>query len=878
MVRRGVLLVAALMAGDIARGPIVREVEHERPPRPRRNSTPESRRAIATIAAAEAARPLDSQQPWISLGPQTGETVDQNGVLSNAESGLVEAIRIDPRSASTVLVATAGGGIWKTTNFDASTPTWQPITDALGNLAVGAFDLDPHHPDTIYVGLGEPYYEPGGFVQKTGDGGQTFGPPVALGGAENVRDLRVDPTNSSVVLVATDLGLFRSADAGATFNLIDLPNAGGLQLNEAIWSIVYTGHDASGSHWEASGVAACDVGWWPPEESGGRLASTNCPHGNPGAIWGSVDGGVTWTMATVPAGRMGRITLAAGNAQNPATTVVYALVGNQDESHAQTVNILRSDDAGATFVSARGTLSNPDTVCTDLNVGSSQSGFNQAVAVDPQNADHVILAGLFCSFRTQNGRSAQPSWQVVSDVYGPQTTTGCGTIPYVHSDFHAALIANGKVYLGGDGGIEVSPNALTVAAGSECSTTWQNKNRGLTTHLCYSITSGDPRSGDPQVVYTGMQDLSTRWRDPTALDRWDTINLSDGTGGAVARTSTNTIYWAAQAGSPRDNPTPSRTFCLRKSGTNCQLLASWQASNPTLPATDTEAFVTNFAPLDADVGGGVLSHSNFNVWKADGTPTWTQVGAFGPNYYVNGVAASPKEPGLYGAALYDHVAVTADGGAHWATSQGLGLGGKLLDYSQSVIAFPATTPAGTQPGDVFVVGSASELLNDGNVVPQNVGHLFITRDRGMTWASFAGDLPNVPVWSVQYDSADAANQTLYVATEIGVYRTNDAGQTWHRLGLGLPMVRTTGLYLAHGGSFLRASTWGRGVWQIDLMDGSQGSGGSGGGNTGGAGGGAPMNSGGCAVGGGGSPADAWLVLAFLLLLAATRPDSCRSRR
>src|SRR5262249_12367581 len=166
----------------------------------------------------------------------------------------------------------------KTSNFNAATPTWHPLTDQLGNLAVGAFDLDPRHPDTIFVGLGEPYYEPGGFVQKSTDGGATFGAPVQLGGAENVRDLRVDPTNSNVVLVATDLGLFRSADGGAGFTLVDLPNAGGLQLNEAIWSIAYTGHDASGSHWVTSGVAACDVGWWPPEESGGRLAGTNCPH------------------------------------------------------------------------------------------------------------------------------------------------------------------------------------------------------------------------------------------------------------------------------------------------------------------------------------------------------------------------------------------------------------------------------------------------------------------------------------------------------------------------------------------------------------------------------------------------------------------------
>ena len=861
---RGALLAAIVscVAADAARFAPPREVEHERPPRPRRHSTPESRRRIAEIAAREAARPLDSQPPWISLGPQDGETVDQTNQLSSAESGLVEAIRIDPRSGSTVLVATAGGGVWKTANFGASAPSWQPLTDSLGNLAIGGFDLDPHHPDTIYVGLGEPYYEPGGFVQKTADGGATWSAPVALGGAENVRDLRVDPTNSSVVMVATDLGLFRSADAGASFALVDLPNANGLQLYEAIWSIAYTGHDAAGSHWDVSGVAACDVGWWPPEESWGRLSGQNCPHGNPGAIWRSVDGGVTWTMLALPPGRVGRMTLAAGSTQDPTRTNVYALAGNQDESHSATANIFRSDDGGATFVSAKGTLSNPDTVCTDMNVGAGQSGFNQAIAVDPSNSDRVIVAGLYCSYRTLNGRSAAPSWQVVSDVYGPQTATACGAIPYVHSDFHAALIANGRVYLGGDGGIEMSPDALTVAGGSECSVTWQNKNRGLVTHLCYSVASGDPVAGDPQVLYTGMQDLSTRWRDPAQLDRWDTINLSDGTGGAVARIGSQTIYWAAQAGSARDDTTPARTYCNRRSGLDCQQLASWQPSNPTLPQGDAEPFVVNFAPLDAEPAGGVLSHSNFNVWRADGTPTWTNVGTLGPSYYINGVAAGPKA-GLWGAAMYDHVAVTSDAGAHWTTSQTLGVGGKSLDGSPSAIAFPASMPQGTQPGDVFVVGSSSELLSDGTPVPDNVGHLLITHDRGMTFTLFAGDLPNVPVWAVKYAASDASNRTIYVATEIGVYRTTNGGQNWSRLGSGLPMVRTTDLYLSHDGSFLRASTWGRGVWQLDLGDGSGGTGGSGGG-TGGAGGGMTMDPGGCTAAGG-SPSGMWLLVAALVL-------------
>src|SRR5262249_34141518 len=160
-------------------------------------------------------------------------------------------------------------------------------------------------------------------------------------------------------------------------------------------------------------------------------------------LWRSIDGGVTWTSAAAAAllppstgsngrpSRIGRMTLAAGNAADPTRTVLYAMVANQDETHPQTVNIFRSTDGGATWASGKGSVSNPDAVCTDMDVGSVQSGFNQAIAVDPANADHVVVAGLFCSLRTTNGQAQNPSWQVISDVYGPQTVTPCGAIPYV---------------------------------------------------------------------------------------------------------------------------------------------------------------------------------------------------------------------------------------------------------------------------------------------------------------------------------------------------------------------------------------------------------------------------------------------------------------
>ena len=68
------------------------------------------------------------------------------------------------------------GGVWKTYNFSATQPTWLPITDTVGGLAVGAFELDPNNPDTLYLGLGDSLDSSvaGGAMYKSTDGGGTW--------------------------------------------------------------------------------------------------------------------------------------------------------------------------------------------------------------------------------------------------------------------------------------------------------------------------------------------------------------------------------------------------------------------------------------------------------------------------------------------------------------------------------------------------------------------------------------------------------------------------------------------------------------------------------------------------------------------------------
>jgi hypothetical protein len=74
-------------------------------------------------------------------------------------------------------------------------------------------------------------------------------------------------------------------------------------------------------------------------------------------------------------------------------------------------------------------------------------------------------------------------------------------------------------------------------------------------------------------------------------------------------------------------------------------------------------------------------------------------------------------------------------------------------------------------------------------------------------------LPNVPADVVRVDPHDS--QTVYVGTFLGLYVTHDAGQTFDRMGVGLPLAAVTDLCINPVTQTLRVSTYGRGFWEID---------------------------------------------------------------
>jgi hypothetical protein len=100
-------------------------------------------------------------------------------------------------------------------------------------------------------------------------------------------------------------------------------------------------------------------------------------------------------------------------------------------------------------------------------------------------------------------------------------------------------------------------------------------------------------------------------------------------------------------------------------------------------------------------------------------------------------------------------------------------------------------------------------------------HLYKSTNGGVSWTSIDGSatasngLPfGIPVHVIQ--NLPGSANTLFAGTDFGVYQSLDNGATWSRFGNGLPLVATRDMYIAPNGSFLRAGTYGRGVWEIQL--------------------------------------------------------------
>ena len=744
--------------------------------------TPEFMEALMTAAdeqraqygpAGRGAIQVPPGGTWTNIGPDRSNWI-QNGLqVQESDTGRVRNFLVHPTNPDVLYILTSSGGLWKTTNFSHPRPAWRAMTDTILSTSGGSAALG-RNPETIYLGTGDPF-DPGvgGYARRSTDGGQTWSIATKLGASTVIPDVKVDTSGATdVVLMGSNAGLFRSTDGGATY-------AAAPVLPGLVWSLART-----------------SAGW---------LAARTV--GNVGSILYSTNQGATWTP--IPNGGgiysgAGRTTLATGA---PGDAIVYAFAATA--GNAAQKDLYRSVDGGLnwTAVGLGGkTPVNPNPDQPNMDIMAGQAFYNHMVLVDPHDGTRntVYIGGQLSSAKSTDGGN---TWRIISNWLAQFR------LPYVHADFHAAAFTTLKgdpaLLFGTDGGLFISTDGGRAFS--------SQKNDGISSYLIYAL-NGNPKH--PDDVLIGLQDDGSRWREGKT-GTYNQVLGGDGFGvgwsQATGAVSLASIYYSFIVRDVTGPPSTQHKWRVGWTGIE-------EFFNPALTYFNTSLATPR---ASADPGGLTFFHrTRYRLYRTtDGAASWTCVmetplaatpGAGASSACVPQPAPPAPPPtrvllragshpiGISPADL-NHFGVLANGGWLYSTEDGGDTWSSRL----------LTALAPGWPGFNATLAYANNMtMYVGNEAPIGTAmRVLKSVDGGTSWANASTGLPAVPTTKLLVSPRDPSGNTVYAGTWIGVYQTTDGGTSWHLYGAELPMVVVSDLYMPTDGSYLRISTYGRGVWE-----------------------------------------------------------------
>jgi hypothetical protein len=185
------------------------------------------------------------------------------------------------------------------------------------------------------------------------------------------------------------------------------------------------------------------------------------------------------------------------------------------------------------------------------------------------------------------------------------------------------------------------------------------------------------------------------------------------------------------------------------------------------------------------------------VMPAEGWVSELRFGAPPPRSGGGPAAPAPAWAGGQDGSLF----LTLDGGATW-----LDRGNPRMRLGDREVEAIATHPADPATAWVGLSGEAT--------VPADVPFVFRTADAGLTWQVVgqpaSGGIP-LGVHALETDPDDP--RLVFAATDAGVFRSVDAGDTWAPFSEGLPNAQVVDLTIQPEERVLRAALWTRGVYQ-----------------------------------------------------------------
>ncbi|HSR51538.1 MAG TPA: glycosyl hydrolase [Acidobacteriota bacterium] len=688
-------------------------------------------------------------------------------------SGRIADLLIHPEDESTWYVAVGSGGIWKSANAGT---TWTPVFDDQGSYSIGCLAADPSNPHVIWAGTGEDvggrHVGYGDGIYRSDDGGKSWR-NMGLNDSQHIARIIVHPEDSNVIYVAAqgplwspggERGFFKSTDGGETWKKT---------LGDEEWTgvtdIVVDPRDANriyAATWQHHRTVAAYMGGGP--QSG---------------IHRSDDGGETWTQLSkgLPQGKMGKIGLAVSR-QNP--DIVYAVI---ELSHRRG-GLYRSADRGKSWEKRSDTVS-----------GGTGPHYYQELYASPHHFDRLYLMDAWMQYSVDGGKT----FQRINRAHR-------------HGDNHAlAFKMSDPDYLmvGTDGGVYES---------FDLAQNWRFiDNLPLTQFYKVAVDDAEPFYN----IYGGTQDNGTQGG-PSRTDTvhgiqnsdWSLVLNWDGHQPATEPGNPDIVYAERQQGnlSRLDRTTGEVVDIQPQPGPDEDYERfNWDAPILVSPHSPSRIYFASQRLWRSDNRGDEWTAVSGDLTRDEERVTlpimghqqsWDSpwdVGAMSNYNTITSIAESPQAEGLLYVGTDDGlVQVSEDGGGSWRRVEVSSMPGVPER------AFVNDIKADLHDADTVYV--ALDNHKEGDFAP----YLFKSTDRGTTWTSISGDLPDRHlVWRLVQDHVDS--DLLFAATEFGIFFTVDGGGSWIKLRGGVPVISFRDLAIQRRENDLVGASFGRSFYVLD---------------------------------------------------------------
>ncbi len=643
--------------------------------------------------------------------------------------------------------------------------------------------------------------------ERTGVNWTLIGPKsTAIGGGNGrVNAVRVHPTNPNIVFACSPAGgLWKSTNGGSS------------------WAAVSD---------DIALLGATDVAFDPANPNTMYLLTGDGEAGDAVStgIYKSTNGGSSW----LPTG----LTFAINNRRllskiiiNPSTGVLIA---------GGSAGIFRSMDGAATWTQ---TLTKS---VRDLEF-------------QPNNPS-VVFAGGYGSNGFLRSTDGGTTWTTIASIPTTGVIRVAVAVTALDPNYVYCLVGNNSdyglkgVYLSTDGGL-----TFTLKSSSPNILGWNASGSGSGGQAWYDLSL----TVDPSVkttIYTGGVNI---WKSTTSGASWSCIAHWSGTGAPYVHADNHdmifagTTLWVANDGgvfssanggatwSDKSTNLPiAQMYGFGQSATDASIIVSGHQDNGT-------NLTKNAGTTFSEVLGGDGMHcfidgtNNNNVFASiyygdlyrstDGGSSFTNIYTVPGGDWVTPWMQDPSiSTTLYagGSGIYR----STNSGTSWsAISPSINIGTIVhldvaLSNNQNIVASSSTRVMKTTNGGTSWVEITAGLPT--NISIQSVrfspidpnkiyvclasysgNSLYCSTNGGSTWTSISTGLPGLPANCLAFQS----NGDMYCGTDLGVYCRAATSTSWKAFNNGMPGVAITELDIFKPTGKLRASTYGRGIWESPL--------------------------------------------------------------